>query len=226
MKQLCPAHQDSTPSLEVYPDGAYCFVCGYSCSLDQINVDPAKVYREPTDVPAEIARIQGLPRTEIRGLQLPYDDTGYYIVWPDNSFYKKRWFRGDTRYTGPRGVRPPMFLYPGEHKKQVVVVEGEINAMSLKLAYPNTKTCIVSPGSITNTVKPELHNYCLEFDSTYAIVDYDAAGVVYGKEFKYQLLQKGKRVDLIPLKQDFNDILITRGILGIKEIIEKENLAL
>lgn len=226
IKILCPSHQDTNPSLEIYSDGCFCFVCGYTCSLDEINVDPAKVYREPTNVPAEIARIQGLPRTEIRGLQLPYDDTGYYIVWPDKSFYKKRWFRGDTRYTGPRGVKPPLFLYPGEHREKVVVVEGEINAMSLQLAYPNTKVTIVSPGSVTNIVKPELHNYCLKCDSTYAIVDYDPAGVIYGMEFKNQLLKKGKRVELIPLKQDLNDVLITRGVSGIKEVIEKQDVAM
>lgn len=222
MKINCPAHEDRTPSLHVYEDGGFCFVCGYRCSLEELDVDPEIVRKEPTDVGAEIQRINSLPRRGIRGLELPVDSSGFYIVWPGMDFYKKRWFRGDVRYTGPRGIRPPLFTYPGSDKSVLIIVEGEMNAMSLKQAFPDTTATIASPGSASELLR-HLYDY-LNYSYTYAIVDYDPAGVVNGVALKDELLRRGKRVELITLKQDFNDVLVSRGVNGVKEVCQKEGL--
>ncbi len=82
MKILCtsPEHDESTPSMEVYDDGGYCFSCGW---VDKSVGDREAPPREVVDIKDKLQRIEALPIKLIRGLQLPYNQSGYFIVWPD-----------------------------------------------------------------------------------------------------------------------------------------------
>ena len=45
-KILCPAHDDSRPSMHVYPDHAYCFVCGkYLSAIDVVKLMTGLEYK-------------------------------------------------------------------------------------------------------------------------------------------------------------------------------------
>ena len=213
MKINCtsPSHDDANASMEVYEDSGFCFACGYR----DYDVGDAQVpKREPDDIPEKLAKIDQLPKKIIRGLELPYNDLGYFIVWPDRSFFKQRRWQGEPRYQGPRGHQPPLFIYPGDVNKPVVVVEGELNAMSLHTAIENHKFTIVSPGSASNFEKAI--EFTLQFPIVYAILDRDPAGVAAGIDFKRKLLKRGKRVELICVTRDYNDVLEKEGPEAVK----------
>lgn len=210
-----PAHTDDVPSMAIYEDGGFCHACGY---LDRsiANTDAPK--REQENIGDKLEYIRSLPRKEIRGLQLPYDSSGYFIVWPDNSYYKKRLWDGPSRYMGPAGHKPSLLRFSGLGSS-LVIVEGELNAMSLRFNY---KSNIVSPGSATNIMN-YLQDYLLYGPNIAIVVDRDPIGVVMGLELKRELQKRGKRVSLIAVKQDLNDVLQHEGIEGIKKW-QKENL--
>lgn len=222
MKILCPNHKDSTPSLHLYDERAWCFVCNYSCPIEEVATaeQRIKIRKEPTDVRASIEFIKTLPVRKIRGLQFPVNDTGFYIVWPNLSFYKKRLTGERTRYLGPRGIRPPIFSYTGSNKEILVLVEGEINCMSLREAFPSTKITVASPGSASqfNQFVP----FYLTYKTIYCIVDKDAAGVANGVVLKRELMKSQKRVELVALEMDFNDVLVESGTDGIKQKVKQE----
>lgn len=218
-KILCPAHEDTRPSLHVYPDGAFCFVCGYSTRTTTSVYDSEKEKIADT-----LEYINGLPLDTIRGLQFPRDDLGYYILWPDLSFYKKRLFESHKiRYVAPKGHTAPLFSYKPTKEWPLAIVEGEINAISLKKAIPEGLN-IVSPGGITQFLK-YLDKY-LYYNKIYVIVDKDDVGLAYGTQLKEQLLIKGKNTSLVALEKDFNDILVEYGINGIKETLKEKKVDL
>lgn len=213
MKILCTNHNDTTPSLHIYEDGAYCHVCGYRCSLEEIGYETKKTKKEPENIQDTIRYIQDLPRATVRGLSLPYDHQGLYVLWPDSSYYKRRTSYGDkTRYVGPSGHKSPLFILPG-NQEGIVVVEGELNALSLKEAYPAGPT-IASPGS-ANEFRRHIKEY-LRYKKITLVLDNDPVGVVSGLETKDMLLKSGKHVTLILMDKDFNDILQESGVEGIK----------
>lgn len=222
MKILCPAHNDTNPSLHVYEDRAYCFTCGYSCPSDSIATpeELELLRREPTDIPEMVSYIESLPKVDVRGLKLHADSKGYFILWPDKSFYKQRLFEGKTRYIGPRGKRPPVLrLGIG---KNCIVVEGEINALSLHEILLKNHV-ILSPGSATEL--PKMVNQLLTFDSIVVIVDKDIPGVAWGSQLKSELLKYKKRVQLVATEKDLNQTLQEGGKEAVSNWF-KENVVL
>lgn len=231
MKINCtsPNHKDETPSMHVYSDGAWCFVCGFKCSLEELEKEYAEEIKninkkEPENIEEKMRYISTLSKRKIRGLDLPVDDSGYYICWPDKNHYKLRRFDDRPRYVGPRGSKAPIFCIRSKYTcrtiKTGVIVEGELNALSLELAFRDHRFHIVSPGSV-NEMSRHFEFY-LQFSKIYIIVDRDAAGVVNGLKLKDDLRKKGKSVTLIALEEDFNDMLQRNGTEEIKKQLKKE----
>ncbi len=74
---------------------------------------------------------------------------------------------------------------------------------------------MTSPGSATNLVKSI--EYYLHFNRIICILDRDAAGVAAGIDLKRKLLGRGKRMELICVEKDFNDVLQESGKEGVKQ---------
>lgn len=217
-KILCPYHLDTNPSLHVYPNGwGICFVCHTRVYIGGANAKQVKI--EPTDVKSELSRIQGLPIKRIRGLDLHAENEGsFYIIWSSEEYYKRRNTQGLARYVGPRGIKPPIFLYSGD-KNHLVVIEGELNCMSIKKVYDGPET-LCSPGAASQF--PKFIDLYKQYKHVTLIVDNDGPGVVYGYETKEKLLKLGKRVDLITVDTDYNDTLVKLGIEGLREQFRKD----
>lgn len=211
MKLQCtnPKHTDNTPSMHVYEDGSYCFTCGW-VDRSRVTLEEKK---EPENIKEKIEYIANLSSKSIRGLNLKSDSEGYYILWPEGDFYKLRPFDGTgLRYKGPSGHRAPLFNL-GPMSETLVVVEGEINALSLAEAFPTRKFAISSSGSCNELLR-HLPIY-LTYDQIVIIVDKDPGGVACGVELKQILLKKGKRVQLIATTPDYNEILQEKGKIGV-----------
>lgn len=218
MKILCPYHEDTNPSMEVYDDYSHCFVCGAHVPNRQVGVKSAKVLKKtPTDIKTEISYIQTLPTRRIRGLDVPYDSKGFYIVWPSGQFYKRRSFQDEARYLAPTGVKAPLLKYSGK-LKTIAVIEGELNAISAYESIKSSKNCeyatIASPGAATE-FKRFIGEY-LGYDRIILILDSDAAGIVAGLETKEMLLKLNKHASLVLKDTDYNDTLQLSGISEVK----------
>jgi hypothetical protein len=206
MKIICPYHSDTRPSMEVYPDGyGHCFSCGVHIYIGGENVKKIKKYC--TNMESELARIQHLPIKRIRGLRFHAEDSGaFYIVWPDKTYYKRRNLSQEVRYLAPRGVKPPIFLYPGN--EHLIVIEGEINCMSAKSVYKGPKT-LCSPGAATQFTK--FLDLYKTYESITLVLDFDAAGVAYGEETKEKILKFGRHCISNYVTCDYNHILVEGG---------------
>src|SRR5690606_33471443 len=102
---LCQFHEERTPSCAVYSNGYKCFGCGKFGPLSDLGMTASEV--EPKyveDIEKSIQQIISLPKKEIRGLDLHSDSNSYYIVWPDHSYYKKRYINPHHgKYQNPSG---------------------------------------------------------------------------------------------------------------------------
>lgn len=197
--------------MAVYGEWSYCFVCHARVLTSELKLPRSaqeiREVRHPDNVPENVEYIEGLPKKIIRGLDLHYDDDGYYVLWPNKNYWKLRFWEGKSRYLSPRGVKKPLFVYPG-NSDLLVVVEGELNAVTLQMCeYGEAK--IVSPGSATELVK--YINYYLKFKRILIITDKDNPGVVYGLDLKERLLSHNKRVELHLVEKDFNDVFTEEG---------------
>lgn len=214
----CPFHDDRTASMKVYGDFAFCFACHLQVPVSELNL-PAKLNHsrpEPTNILERLDYIKSLPVKSIRGLELPADGEGYYILWPGNKFYKKRLYQGKIRYLAPTGHKPPLYICPGD-SEHLLVVEGELNAASIyPLVWDTFK--VVSPGTAGDFMRHIA--YYLKYKRITIIADYDPAGICHGLQLKETLLRHGKRVEIILTDQDLNDKLIT----GKLEEFVKRNL--
>jgi 5S rRNA maturation endonuclease (ribonuclease M5) len=226
MKVLCPNHEDTNPSMYVYPERAYCFVCNFSCPSEEVlnGEEIQKLKKEPEDIQETIRYIKTLRKVYHRKLEFYSNGQGYYIIWPNGSYYKFRRYTGDTRYYGPVGHKTPLFVLKDEGYKTLFIVEGEINALSFKQAYVQDEWTVCSPGSATEL--PRHLEFYLRFNDIYVIVDKDPAGVVWGLKLKNELLSRGKKVQLVALEKDLNDIWQETGKEGIEETLRKEGLDL
>lgn len=228
----CKRHEDRTPSVIWYGgDRFFCFSCHALIPAVELGKEGANLEElppvEPEDLQAKLAYIDALPKAFIRGFNLPIDETGYYLVWPDRSYYKKRRFEGEPKYIGPRGHPPSLVKLPlfGEECRakaiSAIVVEGEFNAKSLRVGTLNTSD-IYSPGSAGNfygksskALLTALKNY----RTVYIIADQDAAGAKAAIELKSRLLAQGQAYVYISLwAKDANDIMVQDG----KEALQKE----
>jgi hypothetical protein len=211
----------------VYEERCYCFSCGFTClTTEVLDADEIKELKkapkEKEDAQETIRYIETLPKKRIRGLSLHSETSGFFIVWPDRSFYKKRLQRedGGSRYIGPRGHKPPLFKYESQNRYCCVVVEGELNCMSLCLGLDGVDISIVSPGSANSLM--DHTEYYLQFRLLVIVVDKDKTGVENGSELKQYLLSHKKRVILIGVDKDFNQTLQESGPEGVKQQFMKE----
>ena len=221
---LCPFHNDTNPSMRIYGEYSHCFVCSAHVLTSELNLPEYKPRtpprKEPTNIAERIQYISKLPKQNIRGFNLAYDDLGYYLVWPSGNYYKRRNFTGKARYTAPSGVAQPLFVYPGS-AKHLVVVEGEMNAMTLHRAvYGDFK--VVSPGPASDFLRHV--KYYFQFHRITLILDYDAPGIVFGLQVKEYLLKFGKHVNLILVDKDYNQILQDSGEEAVREAFERDML--
>lgn len=223
MLVLCPFHKEDTPSCKIYENGYHCFGCGKSGKLEEIGKHgkPAAP-RVVEDLQKASEYIESLPRVEIRGLTLPSDGIYFYIPFPGSSYYKKRAIK-DTeerrKYIGPSGHEVSLFIaQEGEHA--LVVVEGELNALSLVQAgIPFT---IVSPGGAGCLAHKRHMPYYSQFKSIIIVADADKAGNKGATLLAIALLSKPAiSVKTILLKTDFNDILVTSGKEKVQETFLK-----
>lgn len=222
MKIHCPSHADTNPSMHVYADRAFCFVCGYNCSSDEVTTAEERVTikHEKSDIIQDILHISALPVKLIRGLMLPYDSSGYYVIWPDKKYYKKRLWDNTSRYVSPRGFSPPLYTFNGSCKRRVLIlVEGELNCISLAKSIGTSDT-IASPGSAGNFSK--YLDYYLTYDCIVAIFDKDAAGLTAGIRLKEELVFRKPTMNLklIPIERDYNDVLQQEGPEKVKSLFK------
>ena len=235
-KYHCPHHEEKTPSAVAYENSYYSFCCGRSGPLSELGLAPGerieKTYIE--DLDSSIASIRALPTQEIRGFKLHADDRGYYLLWPNGDYYKRRVYGADSsnKYRGPSGHSKPWFRARASTSfPRLVLVEGEFNAMSLALALNNLElpVDVISPGGAgdfySRTGKQELLK-CLQYSTIYVIVDSDAAGAQAAIETKAFLVANGHSdVRLHLVEVDFNDIHVKEGIEKLREKVKDMGLS-
>jgi len=211
----------------IYADGsAYC----YGCSLYIKNFTKPrdnKIEVIPEDINARISYIRSLPSTSHRGLIFPFDNTGYYIIWPNDIYFKcRRWIDDPVygKYINPKNVTQPWFIIRKKSKK-LMIVEGEINALSLNTL--NLPIDIMSPGSAGqfNVSKcgfdlKEFSNY----NQIVMITDWDKAGVTGALKLKSQILPHNPDIKIKLVYQDYNQILTNHGQEGLLEEVKELDL--
>jgi hypothetical protein len=231
-RYLCSRHSESTPSVVVYPDHGWCFGCCQKIPLNELGISPQEAAREACyieDLEATLNYISNLPKKEIRGFNLSFNDRGYYLVFPTLDYYKFRSLDSEakSKYRGPSGHSKPWFRAQITQSSSLVLVEGEFNALSLgKLGLP---VDVVSPGGAgdfySRTGKQELLK-CLQYSAIHVIVDSDAAGAQAAIETKAFLVANGHndvRIHLV--ETDFNDIHVKEGIEKLREKVKAMGLS-
>lgn len=222
-KILCPFHDERTPSLEVYSDGFFCFGCGKGGTLAELEAEGVKglapTYKKPAEnINESLTYINNLQKKLIRGFELPFDDSGYYVVWPDSSYYKKRLWTpiGKNKYYCPTGHKqPPFTLNPGN--KTLFIVEGEINALSVSAAIP--EVTVMSPGGTTQFSRNDLRLFA-GYDNIICVVDKDVAGVIAYIELKSKLSSAGIDADSVFMEKDANEVLLGHGKEELRKILQ------
>jgi DNA primase len=228
-KILCVFHEESTPSLVLYKDGFKCYGCGVFGKLEElegVEIPPKEELESepPEDLQYSLTRILSLSDAEVRGLTFPADNSGYYIVWPDHSYYKKRfWEPGKgPKYIGARGHTRGLFWARKEGNDTLAIVEGEINALSVAKAMPGID--VVSPGGVGDfterKAKQQLTSY-YRYSTIVVIADADKPGAeAIINTMSVLWANKIKAVGL-PMQPDANEVLINDGPGKLKEQIEK-----
>lgn len=233
MKVNCPYHKDDTASMHIYPDGrAYCFGCGKSINSDELLGKDIYKYAKKSgfkntykeDITKSLNCISKHPVKEIRGLQLPCDIAGYYIVYPNAPYYIKRvWDDKDkNRYRSPKGIVKPIYkvrqVKPSEF---LLLIEGQLNALTADSCFRQLNTSIGSPGAASDFNRVATIEYCLQYSKVCLIVDKDAAGVAAGIQLKQTIEKLGKRCVLYAMERDLNEILCTDGQEEVNKEIHK-----
>lgn len=210
-----PEHEDSAPSCAVYDDGSgYCFSCNKY--FKEVAEPTKNVIKHIEDLNEKFNYIESLPTTHTRGLVFPFDNDGYYIVWPDRNYYKlRRWatLRGGDKYLSPSGHSKPLFRLPASKAvSRLIIVEGEINALSLKFEIANCD--IISPGSATsftdNTMLSSLPTLA-KYANILICVDEDVAGLSAALKLKELLKHDVLSVTINLMEKDFNQLLVDYG---------------
>lgn len=222
-KVLCPVHEEKTPSCAVYADGSgYCFVCNkYFKELGEVVELPENKVIE--DIAEKIQYIKSLPFIEHRGLLFPYDSTGYYILWPSNDYYKCRRWLSDSgnKYLNPSGVVQPWLTYVKIGTPLLIIVEGEINALSV--VSLNLDISVMCPGSAgqfnLNKSKIPLQQFKI-YDKIILVADKDSAGTQAVIKLKKDLINYNPDVQINLVSQDYNEILVTNGKEALKSKIK------
>lgn len=178
---------------------------------------------EQEDLEASFAYIDQLPPSKIRGLQFPTDTRGYYVCWPDRSYYKYRLFNPGLsgKYLSPRGHKPGLF-WGRQWGGVLAIVEGEINCITIATAMPKWAVC--SPGSASMFNMHNLSKYLPQFqqyDKVIVITDKDASGTKAFIEAKAFLSGKVPFTSFIQMEQDANEILNEKGSSALQEELQR-----
>lgn len=228
----CPWHHEKTASLVRQKDRWVCYgACHKAYTLEEVaaktggkvDYEYQEEDYEKEDLEASIGRIRGLPRASIRGLELPVDDRGYYITWPDGDYYKYRLLNPGTgsKYLGPRGHPVPLFWVRRRGSGTLYISEGEINALSIASAVSDS---VCSPGSAScfNLRILGLHlTQFMQYSNVIVVLDKDAAGLKALIETKAYFLYKLPFVKYIPLEKDANQVLQDEGKQALREILQR-----
>lgn len=230
----CPFHNEKTPSLVRRREDWYCYgSCAKAYSIEEVaKKGISEEYeededREREDLVETFRYIKTLPTREIRGLRFPADSRGYYICWPDDSYYKYRLFNPGkgSKYIGPVGYRPPLFWAKKGSLSTLAIVEGEINALTVAKAQESWS--VVSPGSATCFSSRNLSTYLTEFkkyNRVIVVLDDDPAGLKGFIEAKSLFLYKLPFVDYVMVpKPDLNERLCDGGIQKVQEVLQGTN---
>lgn len=232
---LCPRHAESTPSCVLYDRTYKCYGCGAYGRLEELGITPSYGTPSPMyvddkpkeDIEDSIDYIQSLPKEPIRGLNLHTDAKNYYIVWPDESYYKSRTKSSEdnaSKYKCPYGVPKPPFFIKREkqfswYSKSLLVVEGELNALSI--AQCCSFIDVLSPGGSgdfsSDKTKKSLP-FFQQYNKILVIADSDDAGMGAVMSLAGFLRSNGIKTYAKLMKKDANDILVTEG----REQLEKE----
>lgn len=227
--RLCTSHEEKTPSLAVYTDGTgWCFGCATHFKQLSTPIEKAPK-REVTDIPKQLEYIRSLPTTQHRHLNFPSDNLGYYIIWPNGDYYKRRNWDVSTdkpKYTCPKGQTQPLYwkIVPSS---SLVIIEGEINLLSLQLVIDN-KIDLMSPGSAGNFKQKKLYKdltALLKYEKIFILVDRDVAGLRAAISLKTLLQPDVYDVTIILMEKDCNQLLVEYGKEYLKTWAE-ENLEL
>lgn len=219
----CPKHKENTPSAIVYGDYYYCFGCSARGSIEELGLSASDVTddRYVEDLNETLKYARGLPHRNIRGLDFPSDGGGYFILWPDSTYYKYRRFDSGSdkaKYRNPAGHSQTLFVAKNKTKGDLIVIEGEINALSIA----QVADCgVVSPGGVGNfsgKKGDDVVKYARPFDRVFIICDNDNAGASAAMKLKIALVASGKHKTFIELwNTDANDILTTHGREKLKQ---------
>lgn len=225
MKIKCRWHEDNVPSMHVYSNGAFCFVCGKYATpneLKDIDFDTTGEV-EPEDLRESFSYINKLPLKPVRGLLLPSDSTSYFVTWPGETYYKRRFFNPKSgKYVGAAGHQRPLFWVRQGSSDTLVIVEGEINALSIGLAVSGVD--VVSPGGVGDfsprNVRKQFTSY-YRYSTIVLIADADGPGAKAVIDSMGTLRALGgQRVLWKLMCPDANDVLVHEGKEKLKSEIE------
>jgi hypothetical protein len=214
----------------IYDDHAYCYGgCG-RILLSELGIEGEAhepIRRDPPeDLGVSLSRIATLPKIWHRGLEFPADDRYFYIVWSNGSFYKRRLLVGSdgAKYLCPRGVTKPLFVAREQTgQTKLVIVEGELNALSLASVPGNYD--IVSPGGCGDfKTERYLSYYLTGYDKYVILVDADSAGLSAAIELKNKLIKHSPYISVMFCKhgEDCNDLLIQGKIQNVSSKVQEK----
>lgn len=224
MKVRCRFHEDRVASMHLYEDHGFCFVCGKYASLDELGMEGAPAPVKPRyveDLEAKAIYIWELPRKLVRGFSLPCDKDGFYIEYPGSLFYKFRFWNppeGKDKYRCPPGHPKEIFVWNDRPSPTLLIVEGELNAMSLGEAFPEYD--VISPGAASDFLSKRTTDYLTtlcHYANMLVVVDRDPAGTVAAIHAKATLLPVCRNVSIVLMKRDANEILTNDGKEALKE---------
>lgn len=220
----CIFHEEDTASLAIYHDGFKCYGCGrYGPLSDLEGVDVPKVEpKQIEDLKKTFEYINSLPVQKIRGLELPADDQCYYLCWPNEKYYKARYFepiRG--KYRNPTGHKQPTLWVRQLGYPVLLVVEGEMNALSIA-EIPKLRVDICSPGSAGNfqskVLPRELTSY-YRYSTIVIVADRDGPGADACINLMSALSGRVPSVRAHLMQKDANEILVGGGVEKLKKEI-------
>jgi hypothetical protein len=221
---LCPFHSEKTPSCMLYEDGYHCMSCGKYGPLSEIRgVEVHEIKDpEPEDLRLSLERIRQLPTQVVRGLRLHADAESFYIVWPDSTYYKRRFFADrKPKYLGAQGHNKGPFWAQKVGSRALIVVEGELNALSIAEACPELD--VMSPGGSGDFAAGRVKKYLrsmTKYDILYVLADADKAGALACIEFLGAVQGKVKAKHHL-MATDANELLQGVGIGGLRQAISQ-----
>jgi hypothetical protein len=220
---LCRWHDDRRPSMYLFPNGGFCFVCGKSATLAELGNPEPPTEEEllPEDLARSFAYIDSLALRQWRGLTLPLDDDSAYLVWPDRTYYKRRLLHNEkVRYLSPLGHRKPWF-WARREGDTLIVIEGELNCLSVAEATPYACVSPGGAGDFSSTQAKKNLPSIIQYDTILVVADADAAGAKAVIDLYGELAGRGKTAKTLLMPTDANEVLQQRGKEELRQEIER-----